>query len=69
MRQVLVHGDSAAMNRLRMSLQQRFKDREEEIKVHTPRNCETVKLTFRGERVAKVPFVPIPLIRCNLHFN
>ncbi|KAL5523858.1 hypothetical protein ACEPAG_8031 [Sanghuangporus baumii] len=50
---VLVHGDSAAMNRLRISLQQRFKDREEEIKIHTPRNCETLKLTFRGERVAK----------------
>ncbi|EJD03061.1 Metallo-hydrolase/oxidoreductase [Fomitiporia mediterranea MF3/22] len=50
---VLVHGDAAAMNRLRVSLQQRYKDREEEIKIHTPRNLETLKLTFRGERVAK----------------
>lgn len=42
------------MNRLRVSLQQRYKDREEDIKIHTPRNLETLKLTFRGERVAKV---------------
>ena len=42
------------MGRLRASLQQRFKDRDEEVKVHTPRNLEELKLTFRGERVAKV---------------
>lgn len=42
------------MGRLRGSLQQRYKDREEEIKIHTPRNLETLNLTFRGERVAKV---------------
>lgn len=52
--QVLVHGEQTAMGRLRGSLQQRYKDREEEIKIHTPRNLETLNLTFRGERVAKV---------------
>ena len=51
---VLVHGEQTAMGRLRASLQQRYKDREEEVKIHTPRNCETLRLTFRGERVAKV---------------
>lgn len=42
------------MGRLRSALQQRYKDREEEIKIHTPQNLETLNLTFRGERVAKV---------------
>ncbi|THH09810.1 hypothetical protein EW145_g1768 [Phellinidium pouzarii] len=50
---VLVHGEQMAMGRLRGALQQRYKDREEEIKIHTPRNLETLNLTFRGERVAK----------------
>ncbi|KAH8119337.1 Metallo-hydrolase/oxidoreductase [Phellopilus nigrolimitatus] len=49
---VLVHGEQMAMGRLRGALQQRYKDREE-VKIHTPRNLETLKLTFRGERVAK----------------
>ncbi len=45
------------MARLRAGLQQRYKDRDEEVKVHTPRNLEELKLTFRGERVAKVSFI------------
>lgn len=44
------------MGRLRYSLQQRYKDRDEDIKIHSPRNLETLNLTFRGERVAKVRF-------------
>lgn len=35
-------------------MQDRYKNRDEEIKIHTPRNLETLELTFRGERVAKV---------------
>ncbi|KAI0066120.1 Metallo-hydrolase/oxidoreductase [Artomyces pyxidatus] len=50
---VLVHGEQTAMGRLRMALQARYKNREEDVKIHTPRNLETLKLTFRGERVAK----------------
>lgn len=42
------------MARLRGSLQARYKDRDEDVKVHTPKNLETLKLSFRGERVAKV---------------
>ena len=32
----------------------RYKDRDEDVKIHTPRNLETLELSFRGERVAKV---------------
>lgn len=42
------------MGRLRASLQAKYKDREEEVKIHAPKNLEILKLTFRGERVAKV---------------
>ncbi|KLO18365.1 Metallo-hydrolase/oxidoreductase [Schizopora paradoxa] len=50
---VLVHGEQSTMARLRAGIQQRYKDRDEEVKVHTPRNLDELKLTFRGERVAK----------------
>ena len=42
------------MGRLRAAMQDRYKTRDEEVKIHTPRNLETLELTFRGERVAKV---------------
>lgn len=54
--QVLVHGEQTAMGRLRGALQSKYKDRDEDVKVHTPRNLETLNLTFRGDRVAKVCF-------------
>ena len=62
--QELVHGEQTAMGRLRASLQQKYKDRDEEIKIHTPRNLETLNLIFRGERVAKVRCLPssLPLL-------
>lgn len=55
--QVLVHGEQTAMGRLRAALQAKYKDRDEEIKIHTPRNLEELNLTFRGERVAKVSVI------------
>ncbi|KAI0036848.1 beta-lactamase-like protein [Vararia minispora EC-137] len=50
---VLVHGEQNAMARLRGALQAKYKNQNEDIKIHTPRNLETLRLTFRGERVAK----------------
>ncbi|KAH8083771.1 beta-lactamase-like protein [Cristinia sonorae] len=50
---VLVHGEQTNMGRLRAAMQDRYKNRDEDIKIHTPRNLETLELTFRGERVAK----------------
>jgi cleavage and polyadenylation specificity factor subunit 3 len=52
--QVLVHGEQTAMGRLRAAMVSRYKDRDEDVKIHTPRNLETLNLSFRGERVAKV---------------
>jgi len=52
--QVLVHGEQTAMGRLRAAMSSRYKDRDEDVKIHTPRNLETLNLSFRGERVAKV---------------
>ncbi|KIY53106.1 Metallo-hydrolase/oxidoreductase [Fistulina hepatica ATCC 64428] len=50
---VLVHGEQTAMGRLRAAMSSRYKDRDEDVKIHMPRNCETLELSFRGERVAK----------------
>ncbi|KAL0956605.1 hypothetical protein HGRIS_002742 [Hohenbuehelia grisea] len=50
---VLVHGEQNNMGRLRAAMAARYKDRDEDVKIHTPRNCETLNLSFRGERVAK----------------
>ncbi|KAK1236338.1 endoribonuclease ysh1 [Marasmius sp. AFHP31] len=50
---VLVHGEQTAMGRLRAAMTSRYKEREEDVKIHTPRNLETLHLSFRGERVAK----------------
>ncbi|KAI0812786.1 beta-lactamase-like protein [Irpex lacteus] len=50
---VLVHGEQTAMGRLRAAMQDRYKNRDEDVKIHTPRNLEPLELTFRGERVAK----------------
>ncbi|KIK09790.1 hypothetical protein K443DRAFT_671113 [Laccaria amethystina LaAM-08-1] len=50
---ILVHGEQTAMGRLRGAMTSRFKERDEDVKIHTPRNLETLHLSFRGERVAK----------------
>ncbi|CAG8525621.1 41_t:CDS:10 [Acaulospora colombiana] len=50
---VLVHGESNSMARLKSALQSKYTEREENIKIYSPKNCETVKLHFRGEKLAK----------------
>ena len=44
------------MGRLRAAMASRYKERDEDVKIHTPRNLETLELSFRGERVAKVRY-------------
>jgi cleavage and polyadenylation specificity factor subunit 3 len=58
---VLVHGEETAMGRLRGALQAKYKDRDEDVKVYTPRNTETLEIMFRGERVAKVNLFSAPM--------
>lgn len=48
------------MGRLAAAMTSRYKERGEDVKIHTPRNLETLELSFRGERVAKVRHL-IPL--------
>lgn len=48
------------MARLRSAMSSRYKERNEDVKIHTPRNLETLQLSFRGERVAKVSLHSIP---------
>lgn len=55
-----MHGEQTAMGRLRAAMSSRYKDREEDVKIHTPRNLETLELSFRGERVAKVCSISNP---------
>lgn len=49
------------MSRLRSALKTKFAERKDDIQIYTPRNVETVKLKFRGERMAKVR---IPCFLC-----
>ncbi|KAJ1909558.1 endoribonuclease ysh1 [Tieghemiomyces parasiticus] len=51
---VLVHGETNNMGRLRSALQDHFADHDLKTKVYTPRNCETVELLFKGEKIARV---------------
>lgn len=48
---ILVHGEATEMGRLKGALQHRF---ESTVAIFTPRNCETVELSFRGEKTVKV---------------
>ncbi|KAG0168741.1 endoribonuclease ysh1 [Apophysomyces sp. BC1034] len=50
---ILVHGEANAMYRLKSALQSKYSEKEENVKIYTPKNCDTVKLHFRGEKMAK----------------
>ncbi|KAJ6594393.1 beta-lactamase-like protein [Mycena capillaripes] len=50
---VLVHGEQTAMARLKAAMTSRYKERNEDVKIHAPRNLETLNLSFSAERVAK----------------
>lgn len=52
---ILVHGESAEMNRLKLHLNRKFdEDPECKITVYTPKNTQSVEIYFRGEKTAKV---------------
>lgn len=61
------------MSRLRAALRTRFAERKNDVQIYTPRNVETVKLKFRGERMAKVHLARftlrhLPRARLNLTY-
>lgn len=47
-----MHGEQSLMGRLRAALMSQFADSD--TKVHMPRNCEPLELSFTMERVVKV---------------
>lgn len=42
------------MGRLKSALMSKYSERDEDIHIFTPKNTETVKLYFRGEKLARV---------------
>ncbi|CAI2178481.1 14458_t:CDS:10 [Funneliformis geosporum] len=50
---VLVHGETNSMARLKSALQSKFAERDDKVKIYSPKNCEPVRLYFRGEKLAK----------------
>ncbi|GJQ15495.1 hypothetical protein GpartN1_g7286.t1 [Galdieria partita] len=52
---VLVHGEMTEMGRLRNALDLKYNKGQNvpNIRIYTPKNCQTVRLTFRAEKVAK----------------
>lgn len=51
---VLVHGEYSEMMRLKNALVSKYEHSEHPIVIHTPRNCESVNLQFRGEKQVKI---------------
>ena len=51
---VLVHGEYHEMMRLKHALITKYENDENPIAIHSPRNCESVKLSFRGDKQIKV---------------
>ena len=52
------------MSRLRSALKTKFAERKNDVQIYTPRNVETVRLKFRGERMAKVRTYPLFRLGC-----
>jgi len=48
---ILVHGEKNEMTRLQQSLLNRYEGKK--IEILTPKNCQTVRLQFRGQKTAK----------------
>jgi len=51
---VLVHGESNEMGRLKAAINREYEDDLHAPILHNPKNTQTVKLHFRGEKIAKV---------------
>jgi cleavage and polyadenylation specificity factor subunit 3 len=48
---ILVHGEANEMGRLKAKLVTQFADQN--VKVLSPKNCQTVEMFFKGEKIAK----------------
>ncbi|KAA1117832.1 endoribonuclease ysh1, variant 2 [Puccinia graminis f. sp. tritici] len=50
---VLVHGELNSMTRLKNALKDKYTLKKSDIQIHTPRNVETLRLTFQASRIAR----------------
>ncbi|KTW32063.1 cleavage polyadenylation factor subunit YSH1 [Pneumocystis jirovecii RU7] len=50
---ILVHGEQNNMGRLKSALLSKYSHRKNEVHIYNPKNCETLKLTFKGDKIAK----------------
>lgn len=50
---ILVHGEQSEMTRLKTALLHR-PNHPQTMQIYTPKNCETIDLTFRSERLIKI---------------
>jgi len=50
---VLMHGEAQEMGRLKTSLQTKFENEGVQAQIMNPKNCQTVQLRFKGEKVAR----------------
>ena len=50
---VLVHGEANEMGRLKAALQHKFESAGKKVQVLNPKNCQTVQMHFKTEKVAK----------------
>ncbi|KTW30663.1 hypothetical protein T552_00378 [Pneumocystis carinii B80] len=50
---ILVHGEQNNMGRLKSALLSKYSHRKNEVHVYNPKNCETLKLTFKGDKIAR----------------
>jgi cleavage and polyadenylation specificity factor subunit 3 len=52
--QILVHGELHQMARLKSALMSKYSSQRDRVKIYNPRNCDELRLYFKGERIAKV---------------
>jgi hypothetical protein len=50
------------MARLKSALLSKYSSQRDRVKVYNPRNCDELRLYFKGEKIAKVIIFPILLI-------
>lgn len=57
---ILVHGEHNNMGRLKSALLSKNSERREgeKVKIYSPKNCEELRIPFKGDKVAKVQTDP-----------
>lgn len=45
------------MGKLKSALLSKYAHQRDRVKIYNPRNCDELRLYFKGEKIAKVPFL------------